>query len=122
MSRVRLPDDRLPDGPYRLRIVRAAAGRSRAGHPAVRVLFEIAVGVHAGRRFTQGYSLLPQAIWRLRRLCAAAGAVLHGGDLDTRDLEAAVIEADVRCAPCPDGPPLFDVEHERPAPATPDPA
>lgn len=113
MTRISLPPERLPDGPYRLRIVCAAPGRSRTGHPTLRVLFEIACGPHAGMRLTQGYSLLPHALWRLRRLCTAAGISLVGGDLDTAELESVVIEADLRACPAPDGFPLFDVKHER---------
>jgi hypothetical protein len=119
MSRLRLPDERLPDGPYRLRILHAAPGRSRAGQPTVRVRFEVASGGYAGRCFTLSYSLLPQAVWRLRRLCAAVGVSLTAGDLDLADLSSALIDADLHGSPTLDGPVLYDLEHERSAVAAP---
>ena len=112
MSRLRLAPEHLPDGRYRLRVLDARDTTSRSGHPTLRVTLAVAGGPHAGHPITCCYSLLPQALWHLRRLLRAA-ALTHGADeLDTADLVDVVLDAYVTSRPSQYGPPLCDLHDE----------
>lgn len=116
MSRLHLAPEQLPPGRYRLRVVDARDTTSRAGHPTLRLTLEVASGPHAGHPITCCYSLLPQALWHLRRLLRAAGLTHAAAELDTADLVDVVLEAWVTSRPSAYGPPLCDLQDETPIP------
>ena len=112
MSRLRLAPELLPPGRYRLRVVDAHDTTSRNGHPTLRLALEVAAGPHAGHPITCCYSLLPQALWHLRRLLRAVGLPHASAELDTNDLVDVVLEAFVSSRPSAYGPPLCDLQDE----------
>jgi hypothetical protein len=116
MTRLRLAPVHLPADRYRLRIRDARDTTSRQGHPMLRVTFEVDSGPHAGHPVTCCYSLLPQALWHLRRLLRAAGLPHATDELDTTDLVDVVLDAYVTSRPNAYGPPLCDLQDETPVP------
>lgn len=112
MSRLRLAPEQLPPARYRLRVLDARDTTSRAGHPTLRIVFEVTHGPHAGHQLTCCYSLLPQALWHLRRLLRALGLDAAVAELDTANLVDAVLDAWVTSRPSAYGPPLCDLQDE----------
>lgn len=82
----------IPGGDYTAAITKHEFGTSKSGNQKVKVTYTIQDGEYEGRNIWKDYSLLPSAVWVIRKHLIAIGADPEDFGTDT-DLDSLLDDA-----------------------------